>query len=64
MKVGDLVSFFDRHGTGKVYGIVTHIDPEEIGDNNEVMVEWLDGEATNHSAGRLELISENRKKFE
>jgi hypothetical protein len=41
-------------------GIVTCIDPEELGDSNEVEVLWSDGDARNHSTRWLEVISESR----
>jgi len=63
MKVGDLV----RHSQAKhdyettaCIGIVTHIDPEEIGDADEVLVVWNDGITMNHSVEYLEVISEGR----
>ena len=52
MKVGDLVRY------SKYIGIVTYIDPEELGDLNEIEVTWSDGEVSNHSAGFLEVVSE------
>ena len=54
MKVGDLV----RDIEGEYIGIVTHIDPEEIGDDDEVMVVWFDGDATYHSVQFLERLNE------
>lgn len=56
MKVGDLV----RDVEGKYIGIVSHIDPEEIGDDDAVMVVWLDGDASWHTAEFLERLNENR----
>ena len=53
MKVGDLVRY------SKYIGIVTYIDPEELGDLNEVEVSWGDGEVSNHSACFLEVINES-----
>jgi hypothetical protein len=42
-------------------GIVTHIDPEEIGDSEEVMVMWNDEDGLmNHSMGFLEVVNESR----
>jgi hypothetical protein len=43
-------------------GIVTCIDPEEIGDNEEVEVLWTSvfTGCSNHSAWNLEVISESR----
>ena len=52
MKVGDLVKY------GSHIGIITYIDPEEIGDNEEVEVTWSDGDVGNHSTRYLELASE------
>tara|TARA_Y100000592_G_scaffold1001_1_gene1581 strand:+ start:105 stop:278 length:174 start_codon:yes stop_codon:yes gene_type:complete len=54
MKVGDLVKQVGWDGIG----IITCIDPEELGDLNEVEVTWSDGVVSNHSAGFLELVSE------
>ncbi len=62
MKVGDLVtatwvrSIQDE--AKPVLGIVLCIDPEEIGDNEEVMVLWNDGDMSNASMRYLEVISE------
>ena len=61
MKVGDLVTATwvgDR--TQKTLGIVTCIDPEEIGDNEEVEVLWTHGlcDRSNHSTIHLEKVSE------
>ena len=41
-------------------GIVTYIDPEEIGDNEEVEVLWTHGlcDRSNHSTIHLERVSE------
>ena len=62
MKVGDLVraqSWPDM--TKYVVGLVTCVDPEEIGDTNEVEVQWLEeNRFLNHSADRLEVINESR----
>ena len=57
MKVGDLVKFFNG-----CVGIITCVDPEGIGDTEEVEVVWTDAEGTicNHSAHFLEVISESR----
>ncbi|QDP63443.1 MAG: hypothetical protein GOVbin703_190 [Prokaryotic dsDNA virus sp.] len=52
MKVGDLV----RHDQGFT-GIITCIDPEEIGDEFEVEVAWNDGDVCNMSIFDLEVIS-------
>ena len=51
MKVGDLVKY------GEYLGIITCIDPEEIGDNEEVEVIWSDGDVGNHSTRHLEVVS-------
>ena len=61
MKVGDLVTATwvgDR--TQKTLGIVTCIDPEEIGDNEEVEVLWTCGwtDRSNHSAFNLRVVDE------
>lgn len=61
MKVGDLVTFeFNKFNPDYIasVGIITCIDPEEIGDANEVEVLWNDGDARNHSTIHLEMISE------
>tara|TARA_Y100000593_G_scaffold83200_1_gene156653 strand:- start:1288 stop:1455 length:168 start_codon:yes stop_codon:yes gene_type:complete len=55
MKVGDLV----RHDEGYI-GVVTCIDPEQIGDENEVEVYWNDGDVCNMSVWGLKVISESR----
>ena len=64
MKVGDLVVYkYDlvRQLMGTPVGIVTHIDPEEIGDQEEVLVLWNDdGAPMNHSMEYLEVINESR----
>ena len=62
MKVGDLVTIagsMERLGYPRCVGIVTCLDPEEIGDNEEVEVLWTSGFAdrSNHSTWRLEVIS-------
>jgi hypothetical protein len=54
LKVGDLVKF-----RGSV-GVVACIDPEEIGDTQEVEVSWSDGDVGNMSCGLLEVINANR----
>ena len=54
MKVGDLVRY------GEYFGIVTCIDPEKLGDNEEVEVTWHDGDVSNHSLWFLEAVSEGR----
>ena len=58
MKVGDLVTFEFNPANVDAVGIVTCIDPEEIGAANEVEVLWNDGDARNHSTIHLELLSE------
>ena len=66
MKVGDLVMYkYDLVRQppveGAPVGIVTHIDPEEIGDQEEVLVLWNDdGAPMNHSMEYLEVINESR----
>jgi len=54
MKVGDLVRF-----RGSV-GVVICIDPEQIGDSQEVEVAWSDGDTGNSSCGLLEVLNESR----
>ena len=54
MKVGDLVRY------GIHLGIITCIDPEEIGDNEEVEVTWNDGDVGNASTWNLELVNASR----
>ena len=63
MKVGDLVRltpFGGGHPMKPSLGIVTYIDPEEIGDNEEVEVLWTHGlcDRSNHSTIHLERVSE------
>ena len=53
MKVGDLVRY------GEYLGIVTCIDPEELGNNEEVEVTWHDGDVANHSSWFLEAVNAN-----
>ncbi len=53
MKVGDLV------GYGNHVGVITYIDPVEIGDNEEVEVTWSDGDVGNASTRYLEVLSEH-----
>ena len=57
MQVGDLVR---ECGYPDGIGIVTHVDPEEIGDLDEVLVLWNDGDLSNHSVCYLEVISASR----
>jgi hypothetical protein len=56
MQVGDLVKQFCWDG----FGVITCIDPEEIGDTQEVEVSWSDGDVGNMSCDMLEVISESR----
>ena len=58
MQVGDLVKM-QFSPTYSVLGIVTCIDPEEIGDNEEVEVTWSDGDVGNASTRYLEVLSEH-----
>ena len=62
MKVGDLVMYkYDLQLQEAPLGIVTHIDPEEIGDPEEVLVLWNDDSGLmNHSMKYLEVVNENR----
>tara|TARA_Y100001938_G_C8017642_1_gene393475 strand:- start:85 stop:285 length:201 start_codon:yes stop_codon:yes gene_type:complete len=66
MKVGDLVMYkydLDRQPPvdGAPVGIVSHIDPEEIGDQEEVLVWWSDdGALMNHSMEYLVVVNESR----
>ena len=61
MKVGDLVKAASWLDTGVAdVGLVTCVDPEEIGDKEEVEVTWMDGVRMNHSTCYLEVISESR----
>ena len=62
MKVGDLVTIagsMERLGYPRCIGIVTCLDPEEIGDNEEVEVLWTHGlcDRSSHSTIHLEAIS-------
>jgi hypothetical protein len=50
MNVGDLVRF------GDCFGVVTYVDPEEIGDTDEVEVAWTDGTTGYHSTSYLEKV--------
>jgi len=52
IKVGSLVRWCDYTG------IVTCVDPEERGDNEEVEVMWLGGDRTNASVRYLEVIND------
>lgn len=60
IKVGDLVTFEFNPDDVASLGIVTCIDPEELGDPEEVEVLWNDGDRRNHSTRFLEVISESR----
>jgi|TARA_R110000796_G_scaffold47263_1_gene113835 hypothetical protein len=61
VEVGDLVKAASWPDTGVAdVGLVTCVDPEEIGDNKEVEVTWMDGVRMNHSARYLEVISGSR----
>ena len=64
MKVGDLVTATWVRGFHEkprpVLGIVLCIDPEEIGDNEEVEVTWSDGDVGNASTRYLEVVNESR----
>ena len=66
MKVGDLVMYqYDLARQPMLenagVGIATHIDPEGIGDREEVMVMGHDGGGImNHSMGFLEVVNESR----
>ena len=61
IKVGDLVRLARAECLGEqVCGVVTCLDPEEIGDDGEVLVMWLDGEVHYHSDYTLEVVSESR----
>jgi len=54
VQVGDLVSF-----RGSI-GVITCIDPEEIGDIQEVEVSWSEGGVGNMSCYLLEVVNESR----
>ena len=54
MKVGDLVSF-----RGSI-GVITCIDPEEIGDTQEVEVSWSEGGWDIMTSHLLEVVNESR----
>jgi len=65
MKVGDLVTIagsMERLGYPRCIGIVTCLDPEEIGHNDEVAVRWTSGftDESNHSVWSLEVINASR----
>tara|TARA_A100001515_G_scaffold14728_1_gene10975 strand:- start:94 stop:261 length:168 start_codon:yes stop_codon:yes gene_type:complete len=55
MQVGDLV----RHDQGYI-GIVTCIDPEQVGDDDEIEVHWNDGDVCIMSIWNVEVINESR----
>ncbi len=56
IKVGSLV----QCRGGAFTGVVTCVDPEEIGDKEEVEVLWFEGDRTNASVRYLEVINESR----
>ena len=65
MKVGDMVTIagsMERLERPRCLGIIVCLDPEEIGDNDEVAVQWTFGftDCSNHSTWNLEVISESR----
>ena len=55
MQVGDLVRL--RRGTE--IGIVTCIDPEQVGDDDEIEVHWNDGDVCIMSSWNVEVINES-----
>tara|TARA_Y100000310_G_scaffold219332_1_gene220728 strand:- start:799 stop:999 length:201 start_codon:yes stop_codon:yes gene_type:complete len=63
MKIGDLVTIagsMERLGYPRCIGIVTCLDPEEIGSGmSEVEVQWTSGftDCSNHSTWNLEIIN-------
>ena len=59
MKVGDLV----RHVGITLIGVVTCVDPEQVGDDDEVEVTWNDGDVCNMSVCYLEVISKANEKL-
>ena len=52
IKVGSLVKY------AQYIGVVTCVDPEEIGDKEEVEVAWLDGDTTLASVRYLDVIND------
>ena len=62
MKKGDLVRAESwPHSSVYDVGIITCVDPEEIGDVGEVEVRWLDdNRVLNHTTRYLEAINESR----
>ena len=54
IEVGSLVKYTPYTG------IVTRVDPEEIGDKEIVEVTWLNGTRVNCSVRYLEVINESR----
>ena len=54
IKVGSLVKY------AQYTGVVICVDPEEIGDKEEVEVAWIDGDRTNASVRYLEVLNESR----
>tara|TARA_Y100001937_G_scaffold20237_1_gene28181 strand:+ start:2912 stop:3085 length:174 start_codon:yes stop_codon:yes gene_type:complete len=57
MKVGDLVKM---RGGLPALGIITCVDPEQIGDMEEVEVTWNDGDVGNYSVCYLKVVNESR----
>ena len=57
MKVGDLVKM---RGGLPALGIVTCVDPEQIGDMEEVEVIWNDGDVGNYSICYLKVVNASR----
>ena len=63
MKVGDLVraESWPHNSVYEFVGIITCVDPEEVGDVGEVEVRWLDdNRVLNHTTRYLEAINESR----
>ena len=54
MQVGDLV----RHDQGYIC-TVTCIDPEQVGDDDEIEVHWNDGDVCIMSSWNVEVINES-----
>ncbi len=60
MKVGDLVKLTNPYDDGTV-GVVIAIDPEDLGDIEEVLVMWGDSTGLmNHSTEYLEVVNASR----
>ena len=55
MQVGTIVALVD-FGRVTHIGIVECVDPEEVGDTEEVLVVWNDGDESYHSAWQLEVV--------